>query len=97
MASLCKETQRHSTAFAYYLQLIGKRSYAEVARKFGVSETSVRKWAQSFSWEQRVREADEKASATADPSLRSGRQCVWEGEVCGPRVAGHVIDSPLAG
>lgn len=58
-----KESQRHSTAFAHYLQLGGERSYAEVARRFGFSETSVRKWAKSFNWEQRVTEADSKANA----------------------------------
>lgn len=62
MKTLEKETQRHSTAFAYYLQLGGERSYAKVADKFGFSETSVRKWAQSFDWEQRVLEADTKAN-----------------------------------
>lgn len=57
------ESQRHSTAYTYYLQLGGERSYAKVADKFGFSETSVRKWAKSFDWEQRVTEADLKANA----------------------------------
>jgi transposase len=60
---LHKETRRHSDAYAYYLQLGGKRSYAKVAHKFGISETSVRKWAQSFAWEKRVDAADNKANA----------------------------------
>jgi transposase-like protein len=60
---IVKETQRHSTAFAYYLQLGGQRSYGKVAAKFGISDTSVRKWARSFQWEKRVSEADAKANA----------------------------------
>jgi len=50
-------------AFAYYLQLGADRSYPFVSRQFSVSVTSVKKWAKSFGWEQRVREADEKANA----------------------------------
>lgn len=61
--TLNKETQRHSSAFAYYLQLGGARSYGKVAAKFGVSETSVRKWARSFTWKTRVADADTKANA----------------------------------
>jgi transposase len=60
---ISKETQRHSSAFAYFLQLGGTRSYGKVAAKFGVSETSVRKWARSFDWEVRVDDADRKANA----------------------------------
>lgn len=63
MQLIAYENQRHSTAFAYYLQLGGQRSYGRVAARFGVSDTSVRKWARSFNWEQRVLEADIKANA----------------------------------
>jgi DNA anti-recombination protein RmuC len=67
---LSKETQRHSSAFAYYLQLGGARSYGKVAAKFGVSETSVRKWARSFDWERRVSEADAEANAAQQEQAR---------------------------
>lgn len=63
MASLQKESQRHSAAFAFYLQLGAQRSYPQVARQFSVSVTSVKKWARSFHWEERVTEADTKANA----------------------------------
>jgi transposase len=58
-----RETQKHATAFAYYLQLGGRRSYVSVADRFDVSETSVRKWARSFDWKSRVADADAKANA----------------------------------
>lgn len=63
MRLLERETNRHSTAFAYFLQLGGQRSYVRVADRFDVSETSVRKWAKSFDWEQRVLDADQKANS----------------------------------
>lgn len=69
---ITKETQRHSTAFAYYLQLGGKRSYPQVARQFSVSVTSVKKWAQSFNWEQRVQQVDEKANAAQRDRAEEG-------------------------
>ena len=68
MQLLNRETQRHSSAFAYYLQLGGTRSYGKVAVKFGVSDTSVRKWAQSFNWESRVADADMRANAAQSES-----------------------------
>jgi DNA anti-recombination protein RmuC len=67
---LKKESQRHSTAFAYYLQLGGQRSYPQVARQFSVSVTSVKKWARSFDWERRVNEADVQANAMQDELAR---------------------------
>lgn len=63
MNVLQRESSRHSTAYAYFLQLGAKRSYPQVARQFSVSATSVKKWARSFHWEERVREADTKANA----------------------------------
>lgn len=70
--SLKKESPRHSTAFAYYLQLGGKRSYPQVARQFSVSVTSVKKWAKSFEWERRIAEADAKANCEQQKSSEEG-------------------------
>jgi len=66
------ESRRHVDAYAYYLQLGGKRSYAKVAEKFGFSETSVRKWAKSFGWKERIAEADKKANDVQYEKAREG-------------------------
>lgn len=55
-----KETLRHRKAFEYYYSLGSKRSYPQVASLFTVSLTSVKKWAKSFKWQQRVRDRDIK-------------------------------------
>lgn len=55
-----EETLRHREAFEYYYGLGDGRSYPQVASRFTVSLTSVKKWAKSFQWQQRVRERDIK-------------------------------------
>lgn len=52
------ETKRHGDAFDYYYSLGGKRSYAQVGRKLGVSKTSVEKWGREFNWKLRVTQRD---------------------------------------
>ena len=56
-----KEQPRHIKAFEYYVSL-DKRSYRKVAQKFTVSETSVKKWAKAFSWQEQLPERDKKTS-----------------------------------
>jgi len=51
-----KETLRHREAFEYYYVLGNDRSYPQVASKFTVSLTSVKKWAKEFNWQQRVQD-----------------------------------------
>jgi len=48
------ETLRHREAFEYYYSLGDKRSYPQVALKFTVSKTSLKKWAKAFNWKERV-------------------------------------------
>jgi len=48
------ETLRHKEAFEYYYSLGDKRSYPQVALKFTVSKTSLKKWAKAFNWKERV-------------------------------------------
>ena len=58
------ETIRQQEAFKFYYSLYPRRSYAEVARKYSVSETIVGRWAKKYHWEQRLiaqMEEDEKA------------------------------------
>jgi len=53
-----EETLRHREAFEYYYGLGDGRSYPQVASRFTVSLTSVKKWAKSFNWRERVRDRD---------------------------------------
>ena len=59
-----KETLRHQEAFEYYYLLGNDRSYPQVASKFTVSLTSVKKWAKEFKWQQRVQDRDTKNAIT---------------------------------
>jgi hypothetical protein len=49
-----QEKQKHHDAFEFYYSLGTKRSYPQVASKFTVSRTSVKKWAKAFNWQERV-------------------------------------------
>ena len=48
-----KEQPKHVAAYEFYRDM-PKRNYPEVARKFTVSLTSVKKWAKAFNWQERV-------------------------------------------
>lgn len=53
-----QETLRHQQAFEYYYMLGANRNYSRVAEHFGVSNVSITKWADAFSWKDRVKERD---------------------------------------
>jgi len=55
---LTREQAHHSEAFECYYALGEARSYAAVARKLGVSASTVKLWGRSFGWAARVRERD---------------------------------------
>lgn len=55
-----QEKLRHREAFEYYYSLGSSRSYPQVASQFTVSLTSVKKWAKSFNWQERVLDRDMK-------------------------------------
>jgi hypothetical protein len=57
-----KETLKHTQAFEYYYSLGEKRSLPQVARKFTISETSVKKWSQAFSWQDKLQCRDERVA-----------------------------------
>ena len=52
------ETLRMREMFEYYYALGPERSLRKVAEKFGVSETSVKRYAISFDWQKRVEQRD---------------------------------------
>ena len=58
-----KEQPRHIKAFEYYVSL-DKRSYPQVAEKFTVSHTSVKKWAKAFNWQERLIDRCKNNAAT---------------------------------
>ena len=51
---MMEETGRHKDAFEYYYTLGEKRSYPQVALKFSVSHTSIRKWGSLFNWQEKI-------------------------------------------
>lgn len=52
------ETLEMREMFEYYYSLGKERSYTKVSEKFKVSETSVKRYAKSFTWVQRVEQRD---------------------------------------
>jgi hypothetical protein len=49
-------------AFAFFLALGFERSFGKVARQFGVSDTTIRKWAHLEGWEAKAAAADRTAA-----------------------------------
>lgn len=61
-----QETLRHREAFDFYYSLAHERSYSKVAKQFKVSSVSVKKWANSFNWQDRIKEIDAQVAARLD-------------------------------
>lgn len=55
---LTKEQPHQARAFEVYYDLGEHRSYERVAQESGVSASTVKLWARSFGWQDRVRERD---------------------------------------
>ncbi len=55
---LAKEQPHHERAFEHYYALGEQRSYDRVAAEFSVAASTVKLWARSFGWQDRVRERD---------------------------------------
>lgn len=67
---LAKEQQHHMRAFEHYYSLGEQRSYERVASEFSVAASTVKLWARSFGWQERVRERDiEIAREVADRTV----------------------------
>jgi hypothetical protein len=52
------ETLQHKEAFEYYYSLGENRSLPQVAQRFTVSTTSLKKWSGSFNWQERILQRD---------------------------------------
>jgi hypothetical protein len=55
---LAKEQAHHARAFEHYYGLGEQRSYERVAAEFSVAPSTVKLWARSFGWQDRVRDRD---------------------------------------
>jgi transposase len=53
-----KETSQHTRAYQFWYDLGVTRSYPQVAHKFHVSTTSIKKWAKAHGWIERARLQD---------------------------------------
>lgn len=49
-----KETLKHQQAFEFYYKSGGARALLSVAQKFGVSETTTKRWSRDFNWQNRI-------------------------------------------
>ena len=77
---LVKEQPHHLRAFEHYYGLGEQRCYERVSTEFAVASSTVKLWARSFGWQERVRErdleiardvADRTASGEVDRRSRS--------------------------
>jgi hypothetical protein len=55
---LAKEQPHHLRAFEHYYGLGEQRSYERVTAEFSVASSTVKLWARSFGWQDRIRERD---------------------------------------
>jgi hypothetical protein len=55
---LAKQQSHHLRAFEHYRGLGEQRSYERVAAEFAVASSTVKLWARSFRWQDRIRERD---------------------------------------
>jgi len=55
---LAKEQPHHLRAFEHYYGMGEQRSYERVATEFSVASSTVKLWARSFGWQNRIRERD---------------------------------------
>ena len=66
------EQEHQQKAFECYYALGDARSYKKVAGELGVSRHTIKLWAQSFAWRERVRERDaEVARKVADRAIQT--------------------------
>ena len=71
---LRQEREHQKRAFELYHAAGTKRSYAQVAQQMDVALSTVKVWAQSFGWSQRLREREAAAARKlADQALRPGQ------------------------
>ncbi|HEX5130909.1 MAG TPA: hypothetical protein VFX92_00330 [Candidatus Krumholzibacteria bacterium] len=67
---LAKEQAHHTRAFEHYYALGEQRSYERVAAEFSVGSSTVKLWARSFGWQERLHERDlEIAREVADRTV----------------------------
>ena len=58
-----RETKEMQEAFQYYYSLGRNRSYTKVAKKFNRSPSTIKLWANSFNWQERIKLMDAKIKA----------------------------------
>jgi len=70
---LQNEQEHHKNAFETYYAVGPKRTYKQLAQKLDVSPRTVKLWAMSFRWQERMTERDATvARRVADRTLKSG-------------------------
>lgn len=62
---LAKEQPHHLRAFEHYYSLCEQRSYERVAAELSVAVSTVKLWARSFAWRNRIHERDAQIAREA--------------------------------
>ena len=75
-----------SDAYSYYVELGAERSYEAVAKHFGVSKVTVVNHAAKDRWQERLREAEQKAREEANKRAVDTLQAVKERQLQEARI-----------
>ena len=78
-----------SESFDHYLELGPTRSYEAVAQKYGVSKVTVVRHANKNRWQQRLREAEQKAREEQNKRAVDTLQAVKERQLTEARILEH--------
>ena len=73
-------------AYSYYVELGAERSYEAVAKQFGVSKVTVVNHAAKERWQERLREAEEKAREEANKRAVDTLQAVKDRQLQEARI-----------
>ena len=97
---LAKEQPRQEQAFEFYCSLGERRNYAKVAAEFSVSLSSVKLWARSFRWKQRVKDreiqiAREMASRTISDEVNHRERNLRIVQMSLVRLAKAIVDGEV--
>jgi len=76
-------------AFSLYVELGPDRSYEAVAEKYGVSKATVVRHAEKFRWQERLREAEQKAREESNKKAVDTLQAVKERQLQEARILEH--------
>lgn len=90
------KTLRTEKAYAFYLSLGDRRTYAQVAQEIGVSVPTVKRWSKAGGWTSRVRESEAQAAREMVDRFQSDLMVQTERNLKMARAAMMVIAKGIA-